>query len=45
MPKGQQRGNREQKKPKQSKVKPAILASLFPATPVKPAAPIPGKKK
>ena len=45
MPKGQQRGNREQKKPKQSQVKPAVPASPFAVTQVKPAAPIPGKKK
>lgn len=45
MPKGQQRSNREQKKPKQSKLKPAVPASPFAATQVKPGAPISGKKK
>jgi len=45
MPKGQQRSNREPKKPKQSKVKPVVPASPFAATQLKPAAPIPGKKK
>jgi len=45
MPKGQQRSNREQKKPKQSKVKSAIPASPFPTAQVKQATPISGKKK
>ena len=45
MAKGQQRSNREQKKPKQSKLKPAVPGSPFAVTQVKPAAPIPGKKK
>ena len=46
MPKGQQRSNREQKKPKQSKLKPVgPAASPFAATPVKPGTPIGGKKK
>jgi hypothetical protein len=44
MPKGQQRSNREHKKPKQSKLKP-VPVSPFAATPVRPAAPVPGKKK
>ena len=44
MPKGQQRSNREPKKPKQSKLKP-VPVSPFAVTQVKPAAPIPGKKK
>ena len=45
MAKGHQRGNREQKKPKQSKSKVAVPASPFAATQVMPALPIPGKKK
>jgi hypothetical protein len=44
MPKGQQRSNREPKKPKQSKVRPPVPASPFAAAQVKPA-PVPGKKK
>jgi len=44
MPKGQQRSNREPKKPKQSKLKP-VPVSPFAVTQVKPAAPVPGKKK
>ena len=45
MPKGQQRSNREPKKPKQSKLKPVVPASTLAATQVKPPAPISGKKK
>jgi hypothetical protein len=45
MAKGQQRSNREQKKPKQSKLKSAAPASPSAVTQVKPAAPISGKKK
>jgi hypothetical protein len=45
MAKGQQRSNREQKKPKQSKLKAAVPGSPFAVTQVKPAAPIPEKKK
>jgi len=45
MPKGQQRSNRELKKPKQSKLKPAAPASPFAATQAKPGAPIGSKKK
>jgi hypothetical protein len=45
MPKGQQRSNREQKKPKQSKVKSTVPASPFAATQVKQVTPIGGKKK
>jgi hypothetical protein len=43
MAKGQQRSNREHKKPKQAK-KPAVVSS-FVATPAKPAAGVPEKKK
>jgi hypothetical protein len=45
MAKGQLRSNREHKKPKQTKSKSAVPVSPFAATQVKPAAPIPGKKK
>ena len=45
MPKGQQRGNREAKKPKQSKLKSPVPASPFAIAQVKPGAPIPEKKK
>jgi hypothetical protein len=45
MAKGQQRSNREQKKPKQSKLKSVVPASPIAVTQVKPAAPISGKKK
>jgi hypothetical protein len=45
MAKGHQRSNREQKKPKQSQLKPAVPASPLAVTQVKPAAPIAGKKK
>jgi hypothetical protein len=44
MPKGIQRSNREQKKPKQAK-KPAAIPVSSGVTPVKPATPEPGKKK
>lgn len=43
MAKGQQRSNREHKKPKQPK-KVAVPSSFVP-TPAKPAAVLPGKKK
>lgn len=45
MPKGQQRSNREAKKPKQSKLKSLIPAAPFAVAQIKPGAPIPGKKK
>ena len=45
MAKGQQRGNRERKKPKQSKLEPAVPGSPIAVTQVRPAAPITGKKK
>ena len=45
MAKGQQRSNREAKKPKQSKLKSPVPASPFAVTQVKPGAPIPDKKK
>jgi hypothetical protein len=45
MAKGQQRGNREKKKPKQEKVKPAAATSRFAAAPVVVGAPQSGKKK
>jgi hypothetical protein len=44
MAKGQQRSNREKKKPKQSKDKPAAVASTFSAQLAKSSA-LPGKKK
>jgi hypothetical protein len=44
MAKGQQRSNREKKKPKQAK-KVASPASSFVAAPVKPATGAPGKKR
>ena len=44
MAKGQQRGNREKKKPKQEKPKPPAATSRFAAAPVV-GAPQPGKKK
>ena len=44
MAKGQQRGTREKKKPKQEKAKPAPASSRFAATPVVMGAPQPGKK-
>lgn len=44
MAKGQQRSNREHKKPKQPK-KVATPASSFVSAPVKPAAVAPGKKR
>jgi hypothetical protein len=44
MAKGQQRGNREAKKPKQPK-KPVQPAGSFIPTQTKPAAPVPGKKR
>ena len=43
MAKGQQRGTREKKKPKQEKAKPAAGASRFAASPV--VVGVPGKKK
>lgn len=43
MAKGQQRSNREKKKPKQAK-KPAAPASSFASTQAKPAGHAPGKK-
>ncbi len=46
MPKGQQKGNREPKKPKQVKAKPpASISSLSGAAQTRPAANSPGKKK
>ena len=45
MAKGQQRGTREKKKPKQEKAKPAAATSRFAAQPIVPGAPQPGKKK
>jgi len=44
MPKGQQRGNREAKKPKQLK-KPVLPVAPFIATQAKTAVPAPGKKR
>lgn len=44
MAKGQQRSNREKKKPKQAKDKPTSPASVFSALNAKPGAPA-GKKK
>lgn len=44
MAKGQQRSNREKKKPKQAKDKPASPASVFSALNPKPGSPA-GKKK
>ena len=44
MAKGQQRSNREKKKPKQAKDKPTPPASVFSALNAKPGAPA-GKKK
>ena len=43
MAKGQQRSNREKKKPKQAK-KPAVPVSSFSAPPARPAGSMPGKK-
>ena len=45
MAKGQQRSNREHKKPKQPKVPAAIPVSPFAASQAKPNASAPGKKK
>jgi hypothetical protein len=45
MAKGQQRSNREHKKPKQAKTKPAGPASPFGAIPVKPGGLASGKKR
>jgi len=45
MAKGQQRGTREKKKPKQDKVKPAAATSRFAAAPVPMGYPAAGKKK
>lgn len=45
MAKGQQRGNREPKKPKQVKAKPAAAVSSFSVLQPKSAAFSPGKKK
>ena len=45
MPKGQQRSNREKKKPKQDKPKVAAPASPFADKAGKPQAGAPGKKK
>lgn len=45
MAKGQQRGTREKKKPKQAKLKPAAPASRFAAAPVAVGDPAVGKKK
>jgi hypothetical protein len=45
MAKGQKRGNREHKKPKQPKTKTAVPASTFAVTQSRPAAFVPGKKK
>ncbi len=44
MAKGQQRSNREKKKPKQDK-KPAAPTSSFAAAPGRPTGPQPGKKR
>ena len=44
MAKGQQRGTREKKKPKQTKVKPAAAVSRFAPAPVQ-VDPAAGKKK
>ena len=44
MAKGQQRGTREKKKPKQEKAKPAAGSSRFAAAPVVMGAPKSGKK-
>jgi hypothetical protein len=45
MAKGQQRGNREKKKPKQEKAKPAAGTARFAAAPIVMGAPQSGKKK
>jgi hypothetical protein len=45
MPKGQQKGNREHKKPKQVKAKPAAATSSFSGMQPRPAANSPGKKR
>jgi hypothetical protein len=45
MAKGQKRSNREQKKPKQQKPKPAATQSAFTAQHERPAVPAPTKKK
>ena len=44
MPKGQQRSNREQKKPKQAK-KPVAVPSTSTVTPSRAPGPVAGKKK
>jgi hypothetical protein len=44
MAKGQQRGNREHKKPKQAKPKPVGPASPFGVIPLNPGSPMSGKK-
>jgi hypothetical protein len=45
MAKGQQRSNREKKKPKQEKVKPAVTGSIFSVKPDFRTPPGSGKKK
>lgn len=45
MAKGQKRGNREHKKPKQPKAAAAVPTSPFAMTQARPAASVPGKKK
>jgi hypothetical protein len=45
MAKGEQRSNREKKKPKQEKVKPAAVGSIFSAKPDFGKPPNSGKKK
>jgi hypothetical protein len=45
MPKGQQKSNREHKKPKQSKTKPVAETSTFAGVQQRPAAGSPGSKK
>lgn len=45
MAKGQKRGNREHKKPKQPKTKTAVPASTFAVIPARPANFVPDKKK
>ncbi len=45
MAKGQQRGTREKKKPKQDKAKPSAATSRFASAPVVVGAPQSGKKK
>lgn len=45
MAKGEQRSNREKKKPKQEKVKPAVVGSIFSVPPASGKPSSSGKKK